>query len=192
MTSQQQIWLCLTQQRLVFPSPICKFCFFFSLPYNLRKYGYFSSTQEGAASVYTLVDGSVGDWFGGFLYSAGQQANEAVQDQLSSLSFTRWKLLFKRLVREIAQDFKRAAILVLAPAHVRFGHLSCQILLLGLKSHVVTLYEAGKLGHTSIVDLCKDLSTLEGTKFEGELQEFANHAFTLMCSRMFDIRWSCY
>ncbi|KAI7993586.1 Cell division control protein 15 [Camellia lanceoleosa] len=54
----------------------------------------------------------------------------------------------------------------------------------GLKSHVVTLYEAGKLGHTSIVDLCKDLSTLEGTKFEGELQEFANHAFTPMCSRM--------
>ncbi|KAI7997586.1 hypothetical protein LOK49_LG10G00637 [Camellia lanceoleosa] len=61
-----------------------------------------------------------------------------------------------------------------------------------LKSHVVTLYEAGKLGHTSIVDLCKDLSTLEGTKFEGELQEFAKHTFTPMCSRMFDIRWSCY
>ncbi|KAL7237541.1 hypothetical protein ACSBR2_003777 [Camellia fascicularis] len=61
-----------------------------------------------------------------------------------------------------------------------------------LKSHVVTLYEAGKLGHTSIVDLCKDLSTLEGTKSEGELQEFANHAFTPMWSRMFDIRWSCY
>ncbi|KAK6938123.1 FAM91, N-terminal domain [Dillenia turbinata] len=30
-------------------------------------------------------------------------------------------------------------------------------------------------------DLCKDLSTLEGTKFEGELQEFANHAFSLRC-----------
>ncbi|CAN6872440.1 unnamed protein product [Brassica oleracea] len=51
----------------------------------------------------------------------------------------------------------------------------------GLKSHAVTLYEAGKLGHTSIPDLCKDLSTLEGTKFEGELQEFANHAFSLRC-----------
>ncbi|KAI8015757.1 hypothetical protein LOK49_LG05G02323 [Camellia lanceoleosa] len=38
-----------------------------------------------------------------------------------------------------------------------------------LKSHAVTLYEAGKLGHASITDLCKDLSTLEGTKFEGEL-----------------------
>ncbi|XP_044475377.1 protein FAM91A1-like isoform X2 [Mangifera indica] len=49
----------------------------------------------------------------------------------------------------------------------------------GLKSHAVTLYEAGKLGHGSIADLCKDLSTLEGTKFEGELQEFANHAFSL-------------
>ncbi|XP_022737161.1 protein FAM91A1-like isoform X2 [Durio zibethinus] len=51
----------------------------------------------------------------------------------------------------------------------------------GLKSLAVTLYEAGKLGHASIADLCKDLSTLEGTKFEGELQEFANHAFSLRC-----------
>ncbi|KAE9593920.1 putative FAM91 domain-containing protein [Lupinus albus] len=51
----------------------------------------------------------------------------------------------------------------------------------GLKSHAVTLYEAGKLGHASIADLCKDLSTLEGSKFEGELQEFANHAFSLRC-----------
>ncbi|XP_047325391.1 protein FAM91A1 isoform X2 [Impatiens glandulifera] len=51
----------------------------------------------------------------------------------------------------------------------------------GLKSHAVTLYEAGKLGHASIADLCKDLSTLEGARFEGELQEFANHAFSLRC-----------
>ncbi|KAI4308359.1 hypothetical protein L6164_031442 [Bauhinia variegata] len=51
----------------------------------------------------------------------------------------------------------------------------------GLKSHAVTLYEAGKLGHSSIADLCKDLSTLEGAKFEGVLQEFANHAFSLRC-----------
>lgn len=51
----------------------------------------------------------------------------------------------------------------------------------GLKSHAVTLYEAGKLGDASIADLCKDLTTLEGTKFEGELQEFANHAFSLRC-----------
>ncbi|KAK6940194.1 FAM91, N-terminal domain [Dillenia turbinata] len=51
----------------------------------------------------------------------------------------------------------------------------------GLKSHAVTLYEAGKLGDASIADLCKDLNSLEGTKFEGELQEFANHAFSLRC-----------
>lgn len=51
----------------------------------------------------------------------------------------------------------------------------------GLKSHAVTLYEAGKLGHASIADLCRDLITLEGAKFEGELQEFANHAFSLRC-----------
>lgn len=50
-----------------------------------------------------------------------------------------------------------------------------------MKSHAVTLYEAGKLGHACIAELCKDLSTLEGTKFEGELQEFANHAFSLRC-----------
>lgn len=37
-----------------------------------------------------MADGSLGDLFGGFLYSAGQQANEAVQDQLSALSFTRF------------------------------------------------------------------------------------------------------
>ncbi|XP_077249892.1 FAM91 carboxy-terminus protein isoform X2 [Tasmannia lanceolata] len=51
----------------------------------------------------------------------------------------------------------------------------------GLKSHAVTLYEAGKLGDASISELCKDLTTLEGTKFEGELQEFANHAYSLRC-----------
>lgn len=45
----------------------------------------------------------------------------------------------------------------------------------------MTLYEAGKLGHAQIADLCNDLSTLEGAKFEGELQEFANHAFSLRC-----------
>ncbi|KAK9116252.1 hypothetical protein Sjap_015199 [Stephania japonica] len=52
----------------------------------------------------------------------------------------------------------------------------------GLKSHAVTLYEAGKLGDASIAELCKDLATLEGAKFEGELQEFANHAFSLRCA----------
>ncbi|GMH30765.1 hypothetical protein Nepgr_032608 [Nepenthes gracilis] len=51
----------------------------------------------------------------------------------------------------------------------------------GLKFHAVTLYEAGKLGHTCFGDLCKDLSTLEGAKFDGELQEFANHASSLRC-----------
>ncbi|XP_068643279.1 uncharacterized protein [Aristolochia californica] len=49
----------------------------------------------------------------------------------------------------------------------------------GLKSHAVTLYEAGKLGDASVAELCKDLTIFEGTKFEGELQEFANHAYSL-------------
>ncbi|KAL6880139.1 hypothetical protein ACP4OV_011704 [Aristida adscensionis] len=51
----------------------------------------------------------------------------------------------------------------------------------GLKSHAVTLYEAGKLGNNCIADLCNDLASLEGKRFEGVLQEFANHAFSLRC-----------
>uniref|UniRef100_A0A0D9V040 FAM91 N-terminal domain-containing protein n=1 Tax=Leersia perrieri TaxID=77586 RepID=A0A0D9V040_9ORYZ len=50
-----------------------------------------------------------------------------------------------------------------------------------LKSHAVTLYEAGKLGDSCIAELCSDLSSLEGKKFEGVLEEFANHAFSLRC-----------
>ncbi|KAK8545670.1 hypothetical protein V6N12_026499 [Hibiscus sabdariffa] len=50
--------------------------------------------QEGVASLYTLADGSPGDWFGGLLYSASQQANEAVQGQLSALSFTSLAVIF--------------------------------------------------------------------------------------------------
>lgn len=40
-----------------------------------------------------LADMSAGDWLGGFLYSAGQQANEAVQDQLSAPSISRFSIL---------------------------------------------------------------------------------------------------
>ncbi|KAM6553586.1 hypothetical protein CsatB_014348 [Cannabis sativa] len=47
-----------------------------------------------AASVYTLSDGGLGDWFGGFLFSAGQTANDAVQDQLAALSFTSVAVIF--------------------------------------------------------------------------------------------------
>lgn len=57
---------------------------------KLKNCNYFPSSQERTAfSVYTLADGSLGDWFGGLMYSAGQQANEAVQIQLGALSFTR-------------------------------------------------------------------------------------------------------
>ncbi|PSR95665.1 Cytochrome c-type biogenesis ccda-like protein [Actinidia chinensis var. chinensis] len=52
------------------------------------------NVMEGAASVYTLADGGIGDWFGGFLFSSGQQANEAVQSQLSALSFTSLAVIF--------------------------------------------------------------------------------------------------
>jgi hypothetical protein len=51
----------------------------------------------------------------------------------------------------------------------------------GLKSHAVTLYEAGKLGSSCIAELCSDLASLEGKKFEGVLEEFASHAFSLRC-----------
>uniref|UniRef100_A0A7C9EJE5 Cytochrome C biogenesis protein transmembrane domain-containing protein n=1 Tax=Opuntia streptacantha TaxID=393608 RepID=A0A7C9EJE5_OPUST len=49
---------------------------------------------DRAASVCMLADAGVGDWFGGLLYSAGQQANEAVQSQLSALSFTSLAVIF--------------------------------------------------------------------------------------------------
>ncbi|RDY10688.1 Cytochrome c-type biogenesis ccda-like chloroplastic protein 2, partial [Mucuna pruriens] len=51
-------------------------------------------TQEVAASIYALADASLSDWFGGFLFSAGQQANEAVQGQLTSLSFTSLAVIY--------------------------------------------------------------------------------------------------
>ncbi|CAK9183062.1 unnamed protein product [Ilex paraguariensis] len=50
--------------------------------------------MEGPASICTLADGGLGDWFGGLLFSAGQQANEAVQDQLAALSFTSLAVIF--------------------------------------------------------------------------------------------------
>ncbi|XP_075516861.1 uncharacterized protein LOC142551482 [Primulina tabacum] len=77
-----------------------------------------------------------------------------------------------------AADCSRVAFVVDAniTSYLMMGSVSP-----GLKSHAVTLYEAGKLGHASIADLCRDLITLEGTKFEGELQEFADHAFSLRC-----------
>ncbi|KAJ7948591.1 cytochrome c-type biogenesis ccda-like chloroplastic protein [Quillaja saponaria] len=53
-----------------------------------------TAKAELAASVYTLADGNLGDWFGGFLFSTGQQANEAVMDQLSSLSFTSLAVIY--------------------------------------------------------------------------------------------------
>ncbi|KAL5977020.1 hypothetical protein ACLOJK_021358 [Asimina triloba] len=49
--------------------------------------------MEGASDM-ILADLNPGDWFGGFLYSAGQQANEAVQVQLSALSFTSLAVIF--------------------------------------------------------------------------------------------------
>ncbi|KAM0010845.1 putative cytochrome C biogenesis protein, transmembrane [Helianthus debilis subsp. tardiflorus] len=50
--------------------------------------------EKTAFSVYTLADGGLGDWFGGLMYSAGQQANEAVQIQLGALSFTSLAVIF--------------------------------------------------------------------------------------------------
>ncbi|XP_077224150.1 cytochrome c biogenesis protein family isoform X2 [Tasmannia lanceolata] len=49
--------------------------------------------MEGVV-VPSLADINIGDWFGGFLYTAGQQANEAVQDQLSALSITSLAVIF--------------------------------------------------------------------------------------------------
>jgi hypothetical protein len=52
-----------------------------------------ASHQHGPSGL-LLADLGVGDWFGGLLFSAGQQANKAVQDQLSALSFSRFVPLF--------------------------------------------------------------------------------------------------
>ncbi|XP_024521965.1 protein FAM91A1 [Selaginella moellendorffii] len=48
-----------------------------------------------------------------------------------------------------------------------------------LKGHAVTLYEAGKLGDSHVIEMCEDLRKVEGTECEGELQHFADHAFSL-------------
>lgn len=53
-----------------------------------------TAKAEMVAPVFTLADGGIGDWFGGILFSAGQQANEAVLDQLSSLSFTSLAVIY--------------------------------------------------------------------------------------------------
>ncbi|XP_068668449.1 cytochrome c-type biogenesis ccda-like chloroplastic protein 2 [Aristolochia californica] len=50
--------------------------------------------MDGVVSAPILADINLGEWFGGFLYSAGQQANEAVQDQLSALSFSSLAVIF--------------------------------------------------------------------------------------------------
>lgn len=50
---------------------------------------YFYFDQGTCNSLYTLADGSSGDWLAGILFSSSQEANVAVQDQLSALSFTR-------------------------------------------------------------------------------------------------------
>lgn len=52
-----------------------------------------SHVLEGMPAL-CLADINFGDSVGGFLYSAGQQANEAVQDQLSALSFTSLAVIF--------------------------------------------------------------------------------------------------
>ncbi|KAL9232414.1 hypothetical protein vseg_007528 [Gypsophila vaccaria] len=49
---------------------------------------------DRAGSIYLIADGGLGDWFGGFVYSTGQQANEAVQSQLSALSLTSLAVIF--------------------------------------------------------------------------------------------------
>ncbi|WOK96804.1 cytochrome c-type biogenesis ccda-like chloroplastic protein 1 [Canna indica] len=54
----------------------------------------FSPPFQDVAFPTFLADANLGDWFGGLLYSAGQQANEAVQNQLSALSFTSLAVIF--------------------------------------------------------------------------------------------------
>ncbi|PIA29043.1 hypothetical protein AQUCO_06300010v1 [Aquilegia coerulea] len=62
------------------------------VPIDTAKALTMDNIMEKATSLATLAD--IGDSFGGFLYSSGQQANEAVQDQLSALSFTSVAVIF--------------------------------------------------------------------------------------------------
>ncbi|KAJ8754610.1 hypothetical protein K2173_010701 [Erythroxylum novogranatense] len=64
------------------------------VPVDAAKAVTWDKLLELSASVYTLGDGSILDWFGSFLFSAGQQANEAVQDQLSAPNFTSLAVIF--------------------------------------------------------------------------------------------------
>ncbi|KAL5698059.1 Cytochrome c-type biogenesis ccda-like chloroplastic protein 2 [Ranunculus cassubicifolius] len=64
------------------------------IPIDSAKALNMEDVMEGAASFATLANVSLGDSFGGFLYSSGQQANEAVQDQLGALSLTSLAVIF--------------------------------------------------------------------------------------------------
>jgi hypothetical protein len=67
---------------------VLSFNFHYSNPCKLLAFH-----QHGSSEL-LLADLGIGDWFGGLLFSAGQQANEAVQDQLSALSFSRSGFFF--------------------------------------------------------------------------------------------------
>ncbi|XP_047965795.1 cytochrome c-type biogenesis ccda-like chloroplastic protein [Salvia hispanica] len=60
----------------------------------LANAGTLETIAEIPASLYTLADGTSGDWLSGLLFSAGQDANAAVQDQLASFSFTSLAVIF--------------------------------------------------------------------------------------------------
>ncbi|KAL4185799.1 hypothetical protein AMTRI_Chr10g232540 [Amborella trichopoda] len=55
---------------------------------------YAMGTNHDIWSTLVFADAGLGDWFGSLLYNAGQQANEAVQSQLTALSFTSLAVIF--------------------------------------------------------------------------------------------------
>ncbi|PNX86859.1 cytochrome c-type biogenesis ccda-like protein chloroplastic, partial [Trifolium pratense] len=79
---------------------------------------FYAINEEMADSVFTLADGCLSDWFGGILFSAGQQANEAVLDKLSSLTCFKKCPMLQVLIIHNVEDKEQSPVLRWAPSDV--------------------------------------------------------------------------
>ena len=66
--------------------------------------------------MYILAEGTLGDSLGNFLYSANQQANEAVQDQLSALSVTRFVFFLVLFNVSTSESLSLLTLLIIYPS----------------------------------------------------------------------------